>query len=133
MEKSGNPGASLIRTAVVPVLWGFVGGVLFFGCLLTLLAFLFSALSVPLSSFPFGAFFAAAGGTFFGGFIAARKGKRRGFIFGGAVGALLFLTALAIGWGVYPSVRSAPVLLRLFLFLCAGVCGGILGVGSKRR
>lgn len=81
------------------------------------------------------ALLSAAAGCFSGAFLCAALVRRKGIIFGVAVGVLMFLAVWVLGLVCAQEIFGTETAIKLLLLIAAGGAGGYLGTGyrSKRR
>ncbi len=104
-------------------------GVMFL--LMCLFAALLSSFPLPLAVFSPAGLFIGAMGSAASGFFCALISRERGFFFGMACGALLFLILLIVAALAWQQKIGTYSLVRFFTMLLCGAVGGSVGVNLE--
>ncbi len=99
--------------------------------LMCLFAALLSSFPLPLSVFSPAGLFIGAMGSAASGFFCALLSRERGFFFGMACGALLFLILLIVAALAWQQKIGTYSLVKFFTMLLCGAVGGSVGVNLK--
>ncbi len=116
------------ESAALCILLGTGGGILFMFLLLWLFAAVLSAIALPLSVFKAAGFVVGAVSSGAAGFICSLLSRERGFFYGLACGALLFVILLLLSSLIWQQDLGTYSLIKFFTMLLCGAVGGSLGV-----
>ena len=99
--------------------------------LMCLFAALLSSFPLPLSVFSPAGLFIGAMGSAAAGFFCAQLSGERGFFFGMACGALLFLILMIVALLSWQQKIGTYSLIKFFTMLLCGAVGGSVGINVK--
>ncbi|MFT9055294.1 MAG: TIGR04086 family membrane protein [Ethanoligenens sp.] len=122
-----------LRDAVLSVLIGMLGGVLFSILLLVVFSILMVLRDMPAGVVQPFAFIAIAGGGFGGGLFAGRLFGRKGLMLGAATGLFYLLLLFISGAFLGQAALDGMMLAKLPVSVLAGIIGGIVGVNTRHR